>query len=182
MKEVEPRLKASRITGFLIRLRKAAPTADHSLAYDQKHFIDLVETMLEYEPEKRPTALQTNHELVELGGENQIFHEGCCRKTPTQLASMRGSIVKILKEDRAAQTCEAHELRTRLSQLQKERDTKDAKVQELEIVRNLFESSIEKARMDTARSWARQLDAGKKRSIILNAPMLNHDSKPLRFC
>lgn len=79
MKELDPRLKASRITGFLSKLRRAAfnevNTIDDSAATsDQKQIVDLAETMLEYEPERRPTALETNYSLLELGGQNRKRH------------------------------------------------------------------------------------------------------------
>lgn len=96
MKDLEPRSKAARITGFLSRLRKAACSNDRTMnepqACGQKHIVDLIESMLEYEPEKRPTALETNHALVELGGRGQIYHEECCRKSTEQLAGLRGKV------------------------------------------------------------------------------------------
>lgn len=96
MKEFEPTLKASRITGFLSRLKKVAYSDDRRLndsqSCYQKSLIDLIESMLEYEPEKRPTAVETSHALVELGGQNQIYHEECCRKNVEQISSLRGRL------------------------------------------------------------------------------------------
>jgi len=92
MTELQPKVKAARITGFLSRLRRAASNDNHTINDSgQKPIVDLIESMLEYEPEKRPTALETSHALVELGGRDQIYHEECCRKNTEQIANLRGN-------------------------------------------------------------------------------------------
>lgn len=52
---------------------------------DVKHILELVERMLRHDPKQRPTMVQVNISLSELGGLNQTFHLQCCHKDNARL-------------------------------------------------------------------------------------------------
>lgn len=93
MKEPEVRLKASKITSFLCRLRNVNNEDSRKgilQTNGQKPIIDLIDTMLDFEPSNRPTPNEVSHSLLETGGQDQVYHGECCRKNAVQLAYIRG--------------------------------------------------------------------------------------------
>jgi serine/threonine protein kinase len=59
----------------------AAALEDHENPnFNVKHIIGLIDNMLKYDPEERPTAIEVNERLSELGGLDQIYHLSCCHK------------------------------------------------------------------------------------------------------
>lgn len=52
---------------------------------DVKHILELVQRMLRHDPKERPTMVQVNISLSELGGLNQTFHLQCCHKDNARL-------------------------------------------------------------------------------------------------
>jgi hypothetical protein len=48
--------------------------------FNVKHIVGLIDKMLKYDPEERPTAIEVNERLSELGGLDQIYHLSCCHK------------------------------------------------------------------------------------------------------
>jgi serine/threonine protein kinase len=55
-----------------------------------KHILGLLSSMLQREPEKRPTVEHVSRKLVEYGGPEQIYHQSCCRKDTKSLIKVIG--------------------------------------------------------------------------------------------
>jgi len=53
-----------------------------------KHIVDLIDDMLNFKPEERPTAAEVNAKLSEYGGLDQIYHLPCCHKDNSHVSSV----------------------------------------------------------------------------------------------
>jgi serine/threonine protein kinase len=92
MKDHDWNTKYEKLPGFLDYLRskaKAAQFEDHDApSFNFKHIINLIESMLRYDPDERPKALEVNARLTELGGLDQIYHLSCCHKDNAYVSSV----------------------------------------------------------------------------------------------
>ena len=83
------------LPNFLERLRARGIEAgfqhQDAASFGSKHIIDLIEKMLDSNPEKRPSATEVNNMLTEHGGLDQIYHLKCCHKPSS-------AITKIISE------------------------------------------------------------------------------------
>jgi len=84
MKERDWKKKYEILPKYLLDLRTKATAAclenDEEPTFNVKHVISLIDSMLKFEPEERPTAAEVNERLSELGGLDQIYHLSCCHK------------------------------------------------------------------------------------------------------
>ncbi|TGO83816.1 hypothetical protein BPOR_0589g00030 [Botrytis porri] len=84
MKEKEWPMKYEMLSKHLNKLRdkaiRAALADEEEPNFDAKNILGLVEKMLLYEPEQRPSIKEVNERLCELGGLDQIYHLSCCHK------------------------------------------------------------------------------------------------------
>lgn len=92
MKEHDWKVKYDMLPKYLDKLRSRGILAGfHPLdapSFSSKHIIDLIENMLDYNPEKRPTAAQVNFTLSEHGGLDQIYHLECCHKPNSDITEI----------------------------------------------------------------------------------------------
>ncbi|KAI8183364.1 hypothetical protein K4K53_000321 [Colletotrichum sp. SAR 10_77] len=91
LEDLVPRSRAEKLEKFQQQL------ALHALATQQfheptsptvspRHILGLTQRMLFLEPGNRPRADQVDHELVDLGGIDQVYHSPCCRKSTRYLS------------------------------------------------------------------------------------------------
>ncbi|KAF4873702.1 Sperm motility kinase [Colletotrichum siamense] len=91
LEDLVPRSRAEKLEKFQQQL------ALHALATQQfheptsptvspRHILGLTQRMLFLEPGSRPRADQVDHELVDLGGIDQVYHSPCCRKSTRYLS------------------------------------------------------------------------------------------------
>lgn len=84
MKEKEWPMKYKMLSKHLNKLKdkaiRAALADEEEPNFDAKNILGLVEKMLLYEPEQRPSVKEVNERLCELGGLDQIYHLSCCHK------------------------------------------------------------------------------------------------------
>jgi serine/threonine protein kinase len=77
---------------FLERLRSRGISAGFhqrdAASFNSKHIIDLIEKMLDTNPEKRPSADEVNCLLTEHGGLDQVYHLECCHKPSSDIAEI----------------------------------------------------------------------------------------------
>jgi serine/threonine protein kinase len=84
MKERDWQKKYELLPKYLNHLKTKAMAAaldDHENPnFNTKHIVGLIDKMLKYDPDERPTAIEVNERLSELGGLDQIYHLSCCHK------------------------------------------------------------------------------------------------------
>jgi hypothetical protein len=84
MKERDWQKKYELLPKYLNHLKTKAMAAsleDHETPnFNVKHIVGLIDKMLKYDPDERPTAIEVNARLTELGGLDQIYHLSCCHK------------------------------------------------------------------------------------------------------
>lgn len=92
MMEHDWKKKYEMLPKYLEMLRSRGLTAgfDHLEApsFRSKHIVDLIEKMLDYNPDQRPTAVQVNSTLSENGGLDQIYHLSCCHKPNSEITEI----------------------------------------------------------------------------------------------
>ena len=92
MKEHDWKKKYEMLPKYLEKLRSKGLAAgfEHQEAptFNSKHVIDLIENMLKYDPNDRPTAVEVNAKLMEHGGLDQIYHLACCHKPNTDVTEV----------------------------------------------------------------------------------------------
>lgn len=92
MKEHDWNKKYEMLPNYFERLRSRGVSAGfqhlEAPSFSSKHIIDLIEKMLDYNPEARPTAAQVNCTLSEHGGLDQIYHLECCHKPNSDITEI----------------------------------------------------------------------------------------------
>lgn len=74
----------------------AAALDDHDKPnFNVKHIMGLIDSMLKYNPEERPTAAEINDRLSELGGLDQIYHLSCCHKKNAHISEVISKLDKL---------------------------------------------------------------------------------------
>lgn len=100
MKERDWDRKYELLRTYLIDLRRNATAAalenHEDPSFNAKNLIGLIESMLKYKPEERPTAVQVNERLSELGGLDQIYHLSCCHKKNDYLSKVISELRNLL--------------------------------------------------------------------------------------
>ncbi|RDW75307.1 hypothetical protein BP6252_06449 [Coleophoma cylindrospora] len=121
-----------------LRLRVAAEEieSEEVPTFNVKHILGLVEKMLKYEPEQRPTAAEVNARLSELGGLDQVYHLPCCHKESAHLSTIINTKLKSLHDTTA-------EALAKLAQLEAENLQKQEHIRKLESVSGTWEQRIE---------------------------------------
>lgn len=92
MRERDWELKYELLPKYLLNLRVKATAAalenHEDPSFNVKHLISLIDGMLKYKPEERPTASEVNEQLSEFGGLDQIYHLPCCHKKNDYLSKV----------------------------------------------------------------------------------------------
>jgi len=100
MKEHNWTKKYEKLEKFLDRLRDRAIRADlqHPEAPNlaAKHIVGLIDDMLKYDPDERPTTKEVNARLSELGGLDQIYHLSCCHKKTGYMSEIMSKLLNSL--------------------------------------------------------------------------------------
>ncbi|TAQ83701.1 hypothetical protein B7494_g7971 [Chlorociboria aeruginascens] len=65
--------------------------------YNAKNILGLVESMLNLNPQERPTAEKVNERLCELGGLDQIYHLSCCHKKNTYVSEIISMLLPLFQ-------------------------------------------------------------------------------------
>ncbi|KAK1854415.1 hypothetical protein CCHR01_02931 [Colletotrichum chrysophilum] len=91
LEDLVPRSRAEKLEGFQqqLTLHALATQQFHeatSPTVSPRHILGLTQRMLFLEPGSRPRADQVDHELVDLGGIDQVYHSPCCRKSTRYLS------------------------------------------------------------------------------------------------
>jgi serine/threonine protein kinase len=92
MKERDWPKKYELLPRYLLDLRTKATAAaleNHDEpTFNPKHLIGLIDDMLRFKPDERPTASAVNQRLSELGGLDQIYHLSCCHKSNIRISQV----------------------------------------------------------------------------------------------
>ncbi|KAI8257534.1 hypothetical protein K4K58_003921 [Colletotrichum sp. SAR11_239] len=91
LEDLVPRSRADKLEKFQqqLTLHALATQQFHeatSPTVSPRHILGLTQKMLFLEPGSRPRADQVDHELVDLGGIEQVYHSPCCRKSTRYLS------------------------------------------------------------------------------------------------
>lgn len=100
MKEEAWNVKLDLLPSYLQDLRKKARAANlenhDEPTFNVKHVMELINSMLDSDPEKRPSVKQVNERLLELGGLDQIYHLPCCHKKNEVLSEAISKSLELL--------------------------------------------------------------------------------------
>ena len=92
MKERDWELKYEMLPRYLADLRTRATAAafenHEDPTFNVKHLIGLIDSMLKYKPDERPSAAMVNERLSEIGGLDQIYHLSCCHKKNSYISNV----------------------------------------------------------------------------------------------
>jgi serine/threonine protein kinase len=92
MKEKDWTKKYELLPKYLLHLRTRATAAalenHEEPTFNPKHLISLIDDMLRFNPDERPTASAVNERLSELGGLEQIYHLSCCHKNSIRISQV----------------------------------------------------------------------------------------------
>lgn len=91
LEDLVPRSRAEKLEKFQQQLILHALATQQfqentSPTVSPRHVLGLTQRMLFLEPGSRPRADQVDHELVDLGGIEQVYHSPCCRKSTRYLS------------------------------------------------------------------------------------------------
>ena len=100
MKEHDWTKKYEKLGKYLDHLREKAVHAalQHPEApnLNAKHIVGLVDDMLKYNPDERPTTKEVNDRLSELGGLDQIYHLSCCHKKTNYMSEIMSALLNTI--------------------------------------------------------------------------------------
>ncbi|CAG8974109.1 hypothetical protein HYALB_00002744 [Hymenoscyphus albidus] len=144
--ERDPSRENPRIRKHIHDLQQKATTAwltnKDEINIDIKHVLELVERMLRHDPKERPTMMQVNISLSELGGLNQTFHLQCCYKDKNHLTEA------LHKRLHLAHTSNLNS-EVQISTLQEEIERYKDRIDSLEKARNTAQTVLELERKHT---------------------------------
>ncbi|RAL67137.1 hypothetical protein DID88_007915 [Monilinia fructigena] len=116
IKEKEWPKKYKMLSDHLNKLRnkaiRAALADEEEPNFDAKNILGLVEKMLLYDSEKRPTVKEVNERLCELGGLDQIYHLSCCHKQNDVMSKSINSKMRTISETSLSSKRKISELET----------------------------------------------------------------------
>ncbi|QSZ35975.1 hypothetical protein DSL72_007097 [Monilinia vaccinii-corymbosi] len=116
MKEKEWPKKYEMLSDHLNKLRnkaiRAALADEEEPNFDAKNILGLVEKMLLYDAEQRPTVKEVNERLCELGGLDQIYHLSCCHKQNDVMSRSINSKMRTISESSLSSKRKISELET----------------------------------------------------------------------
>ncbi|KAI9650828.1 hypothetical protein NHQ30_000862 [Ciborinia camelliae] len=116
IKEKEWPKKYKMLSDHLNKLRnkaiRAALADEEEPNFDAKNILGLVEKMLLYDSEQRPTAKEVNERLCELGGLDQIYHLSCCHKKNDVMCRSINSKMRTISESSLSSKLKISELET----------------------------------------------------------------------
>jgi serine/threonine protein kinase len=109
MKEEDLTKKGIAVKEHIHDLRKRAErlgkAAHDATTCAPKHLLGLIESMLQRDPEERPTACKVNSTLHELGGIDQVYHGKCCKRDSSYITQLIGKYSRSLIMFTALLTC-----------------------------------------------------------------------------
>ena len=123
-----------------------------------KHLTRLTSQLLATDPRTRPTAVQVDTALVELGGIEQIYHNPCCRRDSRDVTRLMDSRYKVTADESARLRQENERMAKRLLELEGRDET--------------YQMRLENERRQHAKNMAlvqRQLDEEQKERKRLEA-------------
>ncbi|ELR05591.1 hypothetical protein VC83_07684 [Pseudogymnoascus destructans] len=142
------------IEAYLEELRpravKTGRAAEEALTCLPRHLLGLTETMLAYDPEKRPSVQEVGERLVGMGGIEQVYHGGCCKKSSAYVSKLIDNKLQHLAHSSTATT-------TRLATLESERVADKALIATLTTTNETHEARLVKERNHVAELYKKQL-------------------------
>ncbi|TGO17073.1 hypothetical protein BTUL_0021g00720 [Botrytis tulipae] len=140
MKEKEWPMKYKMLSKHLNKLKdkaiRAALADEEEPNFDAKNILGLVEKMLLYEPEQRPSVKEVNERLCELGGLDQIYHLSCCHKKNDVMSRSINTKMRTISESSLSSKSRISELETenitlreRLATLQNKDQTYELRIE-----------------------------------------------------
>ncbi|KFY25356.1 hypothetical protein V491_01787 [Pseudogymnoascus sp. VKM F-3775] len=142
------------IEGYLEELRplavKTGRVGEDALTCLPRHLLGLTKAMLAHDPEKRPKAEEVNERLVEIGGLEQVYHGGCCKKSSAYVSKLIDSKLQNISQSTTATT-------TRLATLEAERITDKTLIATLTATNETHEARLVKERNHVAELYKKQL-------------------------
>ncbi|KAF5870505.1 putative serine threonine protein kinase protein [Botrytis fragariae] len=140
MKEKEWPMKYEMLSKHLNKLKdkaiRAALADEEEPNFDAKNILGLVEKMLLYEPEQRPSVKEVNERLCELGGLDQIYHLSCCHKKNDVMSRSINTKMRTISESSLSSKSRISELETenitlreRLATLQNKDQTYELRIE-----------------------------------------------------
>ncbi|KAM0318784.1 hypothetical protein ACHAO8_001581 [Botrytis cinerea] len=140
IKEKEWPMKYKMLSTHLNKLKdkaiRAALADEEEPNFDAKNILGLVEKMLLYEPEQRPSVKEVNERLCELGGLDQIYHLSCCHKKNDVLCRSINTKMRTISESSLSSKSRIAELETenitlreRLATLQNKDQTYELRIE-----------------------------------------------------
>lgn len=148
-----------------LRLRVAAEEieSEEVPTFNVKHILGLVEKMLKYEPEQRPTAVEVNARLSEIGGLDQVYHLPCCHKESSHLSNIISKKNRSLFHGWNADSYSDAKLKSlhdttaealaKLSRLEEENKKMQEHIDKLESVSGTWEQRIENEMKHAAKRY-----------------------------
>ncbi|CAD6449131.1 882c752c-023d-4039-a408-affaa6f655f5 [Sclerotinia trifoliorum] len=137
MKEKEWPKKYEMLSDHLNKLRdkaiRAALADEEEPNFDAKNILGLVEKMLLYGAERRPSVKEVNERLCELGGLDQIYHLSCCHKKNDVMSRSINSKMRTISECSLSSKSRISELETENSALKERLATLQNKDQTYEL-------------------------------------------------
>ncbi|TVY45514.1 Mitogen-activated protein kinase kinase kinase [Lachnellula subtilissima] len=123
------------LNGLKTKAVAAALEDYESPTFNVKHIIGLIEDMLKCDPEERPTAIEVNERLSELGGLDQIYHLSCCHKKNAYVSEVINKKLKSVHEMNADSVLQ-------IAQLKAENDEYKERLQHLEELKGTWEMRL----------------------------------------
>ncbi|TVY85398.1 Serine/threonine-protein kinase Nek11 [Lachnellula suecica] len=156
---------------------KGAALEDHERPnFNAKHLIRLVDDMLKYNPDERPTAVEVNERLSELGGLEQIYHLSCCHKKNAYISEVINKKFKSISEMNADSVLE-------IVLLKAENEKYKDRLERLEEIQSTWERRLANQLKHTGdqykalqEKYNQEVDARKK----LEERLKSTDHKPFR--
>ncbi|TVY47872.1 Mitogen-activated protein kinase kinase kinase [Lachnellula occidentalis] len=139
--------------------------------FNVKHTIGLIEDMLKYDAEERPTASGVNERLSELGGLDQVYHLSCCHKKNAYVSEVINKKIKSVYDMNADSVLQ-------LAQLKVENDKYKERLQRLEESQGTYEKRLDNQRKHAADQY--NALQGKYNQEVNARKKFEKDHKPFR--
>jgi serine/threonine protein kinase len=154
MKEPSWTEKYEKLPKYLQELTARAAKAklsDDTPDFNVKHTLGLVECMLKYEPHERPTAVEINARLSELGGLEQRYHLSCCHKSKVDITKVINKRLKSLHDKHTSSL-------NRITQLEALNAENQKRLAHLQSVHGTWEQRIENERKHAGKQYEALLE------------------------
>ncbi|KAL3421746.1 Mitogen-activated protein kinase kinase kinase YODA [Phlyctema vagabunda] len=105
-------------------------------SFNVKHILGLVQSMLRFTADERPTAVKVNERLSELGGLDQVYHLSCCHKKNIQLSEVINTKLRTLHHDKSVAAA-------KVAQLEAENALQQERIVTLELLNSTWEQRLQ---------------------------------------